>query len=220
LRFTVRRALSYKTSLFVLHRICYAMADGAPEILGPNGGNVEVDETYVGGKPRNKSNNPRGRGTKKQCVLALVERGGSVKPRAIANVTAKTLKGAIREYVDTSARILTDENSAYTGIGQEYERGHETTKHSQGEHVRLGTDVHSNTVEGFFSLVKRGVMGIYHNVSKEHLHRYLAEYEFRYDHRELMDGARAVKAIRSAEGKRLMYKTPGRGIIMSARDGI
>lgn len=197
--------LSYKTSLFVLHRIRFAMADSAPALLGPGGGDVEVDETYVGGKPRYKGVSKRGRGTNKQCIVALVERGGSVKTKPVANVTGKTLKQAIRDNVDQSARIITDENSAYTGIGKEFDGGHESVCHSAKEYVRLGTDVHSNTIEGFFSIVKRGLNGIYHSVSKEHLHRYLAEYEFRYNRRHLDDGARTVAAIRASEGKRLVY---------------
>lgn len=202
--------LSYKSSLFVLHRIRFAMADSAPGPLGSNGGDVEVDETYIGGKPRYKGQSKRGRGTKKQCVVALVERSGSVKTRPVANVTGKTLKRLIRRNVDKSARILTDENPSYRGIGKKFERGHQRVKHSAGEYVRAGTDVHSNTVEGFFSIVKRGIDGIYHSVSKEHLHRYLAEFEFRYNHRALEDGLRTVAAIQAAEGKRLMYREPVR----------
>jgi transposase-like protein len=195
--------LSYKSCLFMLHRIRFAMADS---VVGPMSGDVEVDETYIGGKPRYKGNNKRGRGTKKQPVLAIVERGGRVKTRAIADVTAKTLKGAIRESVDTSARILTDENSAYTGLETEFKGGHETTVHSKREYVR--GDVHSNTVEGFFSIVKRGIHGIYHNVSKRHLHRYLSEFEFRYNYRHVEDGERTRLAIKSSEGKRLLYRHP------------
>jgi transposase-like protein len=173
----------YKSSLFMLHRVRFAMANSAPEMLS---GDVEVDETYVGGKPRYKGHNKRGRGTKKQPVMAMVERGGKVKTKPVANVTAKTFKQVIRDNVHPSATILSDENSAYTGIGAEFAGGHETVKHSKREYVR--GDVHSNTIEGFFSLLKRGLIGIYHNVSREHLHRYLAEYEFRYNHRELDDG--------------------------------
>jgi transposase-like protein len=193
--------LSYKSCLFMLARIRFAMADS---VVGPLEGEVEVDETYVGGKPRNPGVSKRGRGTKKQCVLAMVERGGKVRTKPIANVTAKTLQGAIRENIATTSTIYTDENSAYKGIGNEYDGGHHTTTHSKREYVR--GDVHSNTVEGFFSLVKRGITGIYHAVSKEHLHRYLSEYEFRYNHRELDDGARTVAAIKASEGKRLTYR--------------
>ncbi|MGH9428991.1 MAG: IS1595 family transposase, partial [Terriglobia bacterium] len=123
-----------------------------------------------------------------------------------ANVTGKTLKAAIRETVNPLARIITDENSAYAGIGNEFQGGHETVCHSQREYAR--GDVNTNTIEGFFSIVKRGIHGIYHNVSKEHLHRYLAEFEFRYNNRALEDGARTLAAIRAAEGKRLVYKQP------------
>jgi transposase-like protein len=199
--------VSYKSSLFMLHRIRHAMADSAPDMLS---GPVEVDETYVGGKPRFKGKNKRGHGTKKQPVMAMVERGGKVKTKPVANITAKTLKQVIRDNVHPSATILSDENSAYIGIGNEFAGGHHTVKHGKREYVR--GDVHSNTIEGFFSLLKRGLIGIYHNVSKEHLHRYLCEYEFRYNNRELDDGDRTVAAIRAADGKRLFYKAPAQGL--------
>jgi len=195
--------LSYKSALFMLHRIRYAMSDSAPE---PLNGDVEVDETYVGGKPRYKGQSKRGRGTNKTPVLALVERNGCVKVKPVANVTGKTLKQAIRDNVAKSSRIITDDNRAYKGIGKEFEGGHHTVCHSAGEYVR--GDIHSNTVEGFFSIVKRGLNGIYHSVSKEHLHRYMSEFEFRYNYRDLEDGERTTAAIKGAEGKRLMYKEP------------
>ncbi|HEC26496.1 MAG TPA: IS1595 family transposase [Gammaproteobacteria bacterium] len=166
--------VSYKSSLFMLHRIRFAMSDSAP---APLSGDVEVDETYVGGKPRYKGQSKTGRGTRKQCVVALVERGGSVKTKPVANVTGKTLKQIIRDNVDASSRIITDENRSYSGIGSEFDGGHETVCHSAKEYVR--GDIHSNTVEGFFSTVKRGLNGIYHSVSKEHSHRYMSEFEFR-----------------------------------------
>lgn len=196
--------ISYKSSLFMLNRIRFAMSDSTPSPLGPGGGDVEVDEVYIGGKPRNKGNNKRGRGTNKQPVLGMVERGGMVKTMPIVNVTGATLKQAIRDNINANARIITDENSAYHGIGEEYSGGHETTCHSAREYVR--GDIHSNTIEGFFSLVKRGINGIYHSVSKEHLHRYLAEFEFRYNRREISDGQRTSAAILASQGKRLMYK--------------
>ncbi len=196
--------LTYKTSLFVLHRIRWGMAGSPP---GPLTGDVEVDETYIGGKPRYKGQSKRGRGTRKTPVVALVERGGRVRTRRVADVTAKTLHRAVRQHVDRSARILTDENASYKGLGKRYAGGHHRVNHGEHEYVR--GDVHTNTVEGFFSLVKRGITGIYHNISKEHLHRYLAEYEFRYNFRHLDDGPRVTAAIRSAEGKRLLYRPPG-----------
>jgi transposase-like protein len=195
--------VSYKSSLFMLHRIRFAMADSAPDMLS---GPVEVDETYVGGKPRFKGKNKRGHGTKKQPVMAMVERGGKVKTKPVANVTGKTLKQVIRDNVHPSATLYSDESNAYFGIGKEFAGGHHTVKHGKREYAR--GEVHSNTIEGFFSLLKRGLIGIYHNVSREHLHRYLAEYEFRYNNRELDDGDRTVAAIKAADGKLLFYKDP------------
>jgi len=168
---------------------------------------VEADETYVGGKPRYKGkHNKRGRGTQKIPVVGMVERGGNVHTRVVPNVTANTLKGAIREVVDNQARIMTDENTAYNEIGAEFAGGHKTVCHSAKEYVR--GNVHTNTIEGVFSLIKRGMYGVYHNVSKQHLHRYLAEFDFRWNNRKVDDGERTVNAIRGAEGKRLMYREP------------
>jgi transposase-like protein len=192
-------ALSYKSALFMLHRIRFAMA---PADGNPLTGTVEVDETYVGGKA------PRGTAkyNNKSPVLAMVERGGRVRTKVLADVTAKSLQRAIVENVDRRSRIMTDEHKGYTGIGRAFEGGHETVKHSAYEYVR--GDVSTNTVEGYFSLVKRGLNGIYHSVSKKHLHRYLAEFEFRYNRREHTDGERVVEAIQAADGKRLRYREP------------
>jgi len=187
----------------MLQRIRFAMADS---VIGPLSGPVEVDETYVGGKPRYKGQSKPGRGTNKQPVLAMVERQGRVVTKPITNVTGKTLKNAIKDNVDWNSAIITDENPSYKGIGKEYMGGHHTVCHSAKEYVR--GDIHSNTVEGFFSIVKRGLNGIYHSVSKEHLHRYMSEFEFRYNFRELEDGDRTIMAIKGAEGKRLRYKSP------------
>lgn len=194
--------ISYKSALFLLHRIRYAMAES---VIDPLTGDVEVDETYVGGKPRYKGQNKPG-GSDKQAVVAAVQRGGKVTTKPVANVTARNLKQFIRDNVDKSSRIITDEYRSYNGIGKEYRGGHETVCHSRKEYVR--GDVYTNTIEGFFSSVKRGLNGIYHSVSKEHLHRYMAEFEFRYNYRDLDDGARTVLAIQAADGKRLLYKDP------------
>jgi transposase-like protein len=192
--------LSYKSSLFMLHRIRFAMA---PADSNPLTGIVEVDETYIGGKPRNPGEE-REKWSSKVPVMAMIERGGRVRPKVIADVTAKTLQFAIRENVDRRSRIMTDEHASYSGIGRFYDGGHETVNHSEREYAR--GDVTTNTVEGFFSVLKRGINGIYHSVSKEHLHRYLAEYEFRHNNRFLEDGPRTTAAIKASEGKRLMYK--------------
>ncbi len=192
--------LSYKSSLFMLHRIRFAMA---PADNNPLTGIVEVDETYIGGKPRNPGEE-REKWSSKVPVMAMIERNGRVRPKVIADVTAKTLQFAIRENVDRRARIMTDEHPSYSGIGRYYDGGHETVNHSVREYAR--GDVTTNTVEGFFSVLKRGLNGIYHSVSKEHLHRYLAEYEFRHNNRFLEDGPRTTAAIKASEGKRLMYK--------------
>lgn len=195
--------LSYKSALFMLHRIRFAMSDSVPD---PLKGAVEVDETYVGGKPRYKGQSKRGRGTRKQAVLAMVERNGRVKTKPVTKVTGKTVMDAIRENIDWNSAIITDENPSYNGIGKYYLGGHHSVCHSAKEYVR--GEIHSNTVESFFALVKRSLNGIYHAVSKEHLPLYLAEREFVYNKRELEDGERTVTAIKAAEGKRLLYKQP------------
>lgn len=195
--------LSYKSALFMMHRIRFAMTPEPTEKLQ---GDVEVDETYVGGKPRYKGQSKRGRGTNKTPVVGLVERGGKVRARVVTDVTGKTLKDAIRNFVDDKARIMTDENPSYNGIGKDFDGGHATVNHGRKEYAR--DDVNTNSIESFFALIKRGMVGTFHNVSKKHLHRYIGEFEFRYNTRRLDDGARLVAAIKASEGKRLMYAEP------------
>jgi hypothetical protein len=196
--------ISYKSALFLMNRIRFAMApdSDAPKLTGI----VECDETYVGGKPRKGDGkvHVRGRGTSKTPVFAAVQREGGIRRRVVANVTGETLKAAIREEVASDAYILTDENPAYRGIGKEFEGGHHTVSHSSGEYAR--GPYHTNTAESSFALVKRGIVGVYHNVSKEYLHRYLWQFDFMWNGRKLNDGERTVLAIRSAEGKRMMYR--------------
>src|SRR5579863_180465 len=196
--------ISYKSALFLMNRIRFAMAPDAdnPKLTGT----VECDETYVGGKPRYKGNNKRGRGTSKTPVFAAVERNGQIRRRVVADVTGETLKDAIREEVDAQARIVTDDYLAYRGIGSEYAGGHESVCHSTREYVR--GDVHTNTAESSFALLKRGIMGIYHNVSREYLHRYLWQADFLWNNRAMNDGERTALAVRSAEGNRLRYRMP------------
>lgn len=191
--------ISYKSALFVMHRIRAGVADlAAPKLSGT----VEADETYVGGKPRNRRPGGQGRHDKTP-VIGVVQRGGEVRFCIMERVTADGLKAALSEHVERSARLMTDESSAYTKLGREFEGGHETVNHGRCEYAR--GEVHSNTIEGAFSLIKRGVYGTFHSVSKKHLPRYLAEFEFRYNTRKLDDGERVAVAIRRADGKRLTY---------------
>jgi transposase-like protein len=200
--------LSYKSSLFMLHRVRWALAPAtaASPLLE---GTVECDETYVGGKPRNRRKQPRpkrGRGTMKTPVFAMVARDGAVRAQVMPTVNAANLRDAMAACISPTARIVTDSLPPYKPAAKGFAGGHESVNHGTGEYAR--GDVHTNTVEGFFSILKRGINGVYHSVSKEHLHRYLAEFEFRYNARKMNDGERTTLAIQSAEGKRLRYTVP------------
>ena len=206
---------SYKSAWHLCHRIRHAMAkEPMAGLLGAGGGTVEVDETYVGGKPR-KSAYGRGpdgrlkggRGTNKPAVLALVERGGRARAFTVPRVNSDNLKGAIRANVDKSATIMTDEFMPYRGIGKEFDGGHRTVHHGIGQYAKPdGTS--SNTVEGYFALLKRGIVGSFHHVSRHHLDKYCNEFSFRWNLRKATDSERTIEAIRSSEGRRLMYKQP------------
>lgn len=199
--------ISYKSALFLMNRIRFAMAPDAdsPQLSGT----VEADETYIGGRPWRSWRDARptihcGRGTSKTPVFAVVQRRGEKRSRVITDVTSKTLKGALREFVHPDSRVITDEFVAYKGIRSEFRGGHDRIRHRLKQYVR--GDVHTNTVESSFALVKRGIHGIYHNVSREHLHRYLWQFDFLWNLRKMNDGERTVAAIRAAEGKRPMYR--------------
>lgn len=198
--------ISYKSALFLMNRIRFAMAPDNPEATDKLQGTVECDETYVGGKPRIRGKGIRGRGTHKAPVFAAVERHGRIRRQVVADVSGKTLKGAIREMVDQNARIMTDDFPAYRGIGKHFSDGHDSVAHSTKEYVR--GDIHTNTAESSFALLKRGITGIYHSVSREYLHRYLWQADFLWNLRKANDGERTAAAIKCAEGKRLMYKQP------------
>lgn len=194
--------ISYKAAWFMMHRLRYAMTSGPMADLLD--GTVEVDETYVGGRLRRGSKRGRaGADSHKTPVVALVERQtGRVRTKTMARVTAENLYGAIRDNMDTEATMMTDDYSAYKGLVAK----HESVNHSADEYVR--GNVHTNTVEGFFSMLKRGITGVYHNVSRGHLQRYCDEFSFRYEHRKVIDGTRAGKLVAGAEGKRLTYAQP------------
>jgi len=203
--------LTYKSALFMMHRIRFGMAEdwtGQPKLSGT----VEADETYVGGKPRNK--HPEGRPgprkgwqDRKTAVAAIVERGGKIRSFVTVNVTAANVGKILQENVTADSHLMTDSSPIYrSGIGRPF-ASHGMTDHSKGEYAKPdGT--HSNTVESAFSLLKRGIYGTFHNVSRKHLHRYVAEFDFRWNARKVDDGERLARAVRSAEGKRLRYREP------------
>ncbi len=197
--------ISHKSALFLMNRIRFAMAPD-PSVVSPLMGIVEVDETYVGGKPRYKGQNGRGRGTSKTPVFAAVQRNGPIHRCVVADVTGNTLKAAIRQVVDPGARIMSDENGAYSGIGKEFAGGHLKVCHNAREYAR--GEVHTNTVESSHALLKRSVVGIYHNVSSEYLYRYLWQADFLWNNRKMNDGERTMQVIKAAEGKRMMYRQP------------
>jgi transposase-like protein len=193
--------LSYKSALFLLHRIRFAMQDTATDMLS---GDVEVDEVYIGGRARNYNGSRKTKKIPKTMVLAMKERGGRIRPKVVADITGATVKSVMLENIDKSARLLTDEWTGYRTVGKEFAGGHETVRHWMHEYAR--GDVTTNSVEGFFGMLRRGLDGIYHSVSRKHLHRYLSEFQFRHDHRELSDGQRTIKAIKAATGRRLTYQ--------------
>ncbi len=194
--------ISYKSALFLMHRIRFAMTPESAPLLK---GKVECDETYIGGRPRAGTGyHKRGRGTSKTPVFAMVERDGNIHRRVVADVTGRTLKSAIRQCVEQKSKIITDEFPSYRGIGKSFTGGHATVNHGEGEYVR--GDANTNTAESSFAILKRGITGIYHAVSKEHLHRYVSEFDFRWNTRKMSDGQRTALAMQSAEGKRLTYE--------------
>ena len=188
--------ITYKSAWFLAHRIRHVMKQ--TPFGGKLGGIVEADETYIGGKSHG-----RGPTAGKTPVFALVERGGRVRSFTMPLVTSVNLKRAIHEHVEKSATLMTDEFVGYKKIGKDF-ADHQTVIHSKKEYVR-GT-ASTNTVEGYFSLLKRGLTGTYHHVSARHLHRYLDEFNFRYNARKEDDATRNFLAVTRTEGKRLQYR--------------
>jgi len=195
--------VTYKTAWFLCHRIREAMDGAAP--TGPMGGVsgvVEADETYVGGKAKNRAFR---KPAAKKIVVALVEREGHTRSFHVANVNAKTLRSVIVTNVERTAALMTDEAPVYVGVGREMQN-HFTVNHAAAEYVTYSGFKHSNTVENFFSIFKRGVIGTYHHLSEAHMHRYLAEFDLRANTREMNDGERAAEILKGGIGRRLTYR--------------
>ena len=211
--------IGYEAAWFMAHRLREAMRDGGllPP-MGGNGGIVEADETYYGPvEEARPSKQRKGRAytkggksgpSNKRAIVSLVERGGSVRSFHVAVADREHVAKIVTENVDREATLHTDESRLYKKVGEEF-AAHETVRHSAKEYAR--DDVHTNSAEGYFSIFKRGMRGIYQHCAEKHLHRYLAEYDFRYNHRVALgvdDADRMLAAVRSAEGKRLTYQQP------------
>lgn len=202
--------LSKKTAWFVCHRIRESLRETNPDMLGGEGKTVEIDESFVGGLEKNKHRSKRKHkgtgGVGKEAVFALVERGGRVRSHHIPAVNAKTLRPILKAQLHGATFVMTDEGGAMKRVGSEFTR-HESVNHSIGEYVR--GNAHTNTIEGYFSIMKRGINGVYHHVSQQHLKRYLAEFDFRYNERSALgvgDAERMAKSVAGIVGKRLTYR--------------
>jgi len=202
--------VTLKSAWFMSHRIREAMRSDEFAPFGGNGGAVEVDETFIGHdktiKPKGQK---KGRGFHhKNKVLSLVDRDtGQARSFVVDDVKAKTLAAIVRANIRKEARLMTDESSAYTAVGREF-AAHGFVSHMAGEYGR--GEVHTNTIEGFFSVFKRGMKGVYQHCGHNHLHRYMAEYDFRYNNRIALgvdDQCRAYNLLAGVVGKRLTYET-------------
>lgn len=197
--------ISKKSAWFMSHRIRASLVGSEipGDQLGGKGKTVEMDETYVGGKAANRKNYI----PPKEAVVALVERDGRVRSRHVPSVNGETLGPILRGEVAKESYIMTDDSPVYPPITGKF-AGHGTVNHSAQEYVR-GVFWHTNTVENYFSILKRGIIGTYHHVSPEHLHRYLAEFDYRHNHRSKLgvnDAQRMNKSIGGIVGRRLTYR--------------
>ena len=214
--------VTYKTAWFMAHRIREAMKEdnSTSGPLGGEGKTVEADETYIGRtdvdylSPQRKGQ-PRLKRKKlpKRTVVGLVERGGKVRTFHIQHATASAVRDILVRNVDRASELHTDSSRLYTRTGEEF-ASHKTTNHAAGEYARREGDivVHSNTIEGVFSVFKRGMIGVYQHCGEAHLHRYLPEFDFRYNRRaalKVSDGERAEMLLEAIRGKRLTYRRIG-----------
>lgn len=210
----------YNTAWFLHHRVMEAMRRGGLETepMGGPGKVVEADETYYGNipeasRPQTKRSGRPWSGKKqgvghKRAIVSLVERGGSVRSFHVPAAHLETVVKIVRENVARETRLQTDESGLYKAVGKEF-AAHETVNHARKEYAR--GDVTTNTVESHFSVFKRGMRGTYQHCAEKHLHRYLAEFDFRYNNRASLgvsDEERAIAAVKSGEGKRLTYRQP------------
>lgn len=212
--------VTYKTAWFMAHRIREAMKEDVKSSgpIGGEGKTVEADETYIGKKEGWKPNPNATKGGKtggaaKRTVVGLVERGGKVRTFHIERATKDNVREILVRNVSRDTNLYTDESRLYTTVGEEY-ASHKTTKHSAKEYVRYedGVAIHSNTIENVFSVFKRGMVGVYQHCGESHLHRYLAEFDFRYNRRaalKISDSERHDQLLAMIEGKRLTYRRVG-----------
>jgi hypothetical protein len=206
--------LPYQTAWFLAHRLRAAMAgtDGGGG-LGGEGKTIEADETYFGNKDQVTKRTKRGKPSlsSKRSVVGLVERGGKARTFHVDRADTDTVKAILRTNASRKSRLSTDESRFYTEEGTEYAR-HGKVNHSSGEYVSFDDPtIHTNTIEGYFSIFKRRMKGVYQHCGEQHLHRYLAEFDFRYNHRTALgftDAERAEAALRAIAGKRLTYRRP------------
>lgn len=191
--------IGYQAAWFMVHRLRHAFGDDGKRKLK---GIVEIDETFIGGTGDRKT-----RLSRLTPVMALIEQGGNMKARVVPNVSFKNLGKVLREEVQNDAVICSDENTAYQSVNKEF-KAHHTVNHSKYEYLLRrsdGINVSTNHCESFFSLLKRGVHGAWHNVSRQHLHRYVNEFAFRWNTRYQTDGERMETAVGLTSGKRLTY---------------